>query len=399
MNRWIDFNFTDNEWLSLNDREFYNRKKPLNKSELRNIEKNTKELIRCCSCLYYDSETLTYNNPFDPYDCYLCKKEHWYGLENPENFDVLIENPNPKDFVRVEDNYDGLEDNMRAIECFDYKKALDLKDIESKGIEKCRECLYFSSEQYHYWCKKGHSENDVLMKCSDFKVVKTENKEEKNMEKNNSDSKEKITSGEKTMLNEIFGSEFDFGEVTNVRLTFAGQIAIDTGKGRFKTYDSVKKSIIDTTELVMGGNNLIMKLPVQKVEEGDVIIKSKRFYFVKNINDDNEIKVVSLDDSKIEIFAPETNLFGINFFIKVVSVFNVGGGIGTINPMSMFIMQKITGNKSVLTESDDLMTILALTSLSNNGKGISDLLTNPMMMMLFCGEKESGLKSMLLLKI
>lgn len=167
--------------------------------------------------------------------------------------------------------------------------------------------------------------------------------------------------------------------------------------GRFKIYDDSKKQIVDTTELSMSGDGLMMKLPVQKVKAGDVISKAGRFYFVKDVNDDNEVKVVSLDDSKIETFAPETNLLGIAFYTTVVSVLGGFGGEGTTtNPMNFIMMNSLLEKKGSIGGNDNLMTMFALQSLNGNGAGFEGLFANPMMaMMLMGGEGKSGLSDML----
>jgi hypothetical protein len=195
--------------------------------------------------------------------------------------------------------------------------------------------------------------------------------------------------GEQTILNEIFGSDFSFGAAEEARMTFNNTIAIRVGN-RYKAYDPKKKSVVDSTELTLDTKGLIMKLPVQTCQEGDVIIKCNRYYFVKGVNSNNEISVVSLDDSKIETFAPETTLFGINFFTKVVNVFNFDGNNGS-NPMMMFMASKLL-SKTSSSNNEDLMGMLAMSSLSGD---VSQVFSNPMMMMMMMGGESNSFSSML----
>lgn len=202
--------------------------------------------------------------------------------------------------------------------------------------------------------------------------------------------KEEITTktgGNKNMnlrgLTEIFGDSFDFGLVKNAKLTLDGKVAVSAA-GRFKVYDPTKKTVVDTTELSIDGNGLIMKLPVQKLTATDVIVKDGRYYFVKEVNEDNEVKVVSLDDNKIETFAPETNLLGVNFFTKVVSVLSGFGGTdaAAANPMQALMFSKILGKKDSIDSNDGLMTILAMQSLTGNGSGFEGIFANPMTLLM-----------------
>lgn len=194
-------------------------------------------------------------------------------------------------------------------------------------------------------------------------------------------------------LTEIFGRGFDFGIVkdTVAKIAMNGKIAIIGADGRYKYYDETKKIVTDTTELSFDAKGLIMKLPVQKPAVSDVIVKDGEYYFVKDVNDDNEIKVVSLGTSKIETFAPETNLLGIHFYTKVVSIFSgLTGADATNNPMQALMLTKVLGKKDGIESNDSLMTILAMQSLSGNGAGLGNIFANPLTLMLLSGDKKSS---------
>jgi len=181
------------------------------------------------------------------------------------------------------------------------------------------------------------------------------------------------------MLKEIFG-DIEFGETSDVKLTVQGAIAIKSGD-KFKTYDAENSTTIDCTGFLIDAKNLVMKLPVQDVSPTDIIFRNSKYYFIKSINENNEIIAVNITDGTLETLIPETNIFGMNFFVKIVNLMSAGTNN---NPMMMFMLSKMNDKNDNL----DLSTVLALTSMNGNTNAMD--FQNPMMMAMLMNKNSSS---------
>jgi len=182
------------------------------------------------------------------------------------------------------------------------------------------------------------------------------------------------------MLKEIFG-DIEFGETSDVKLTVQGAIAIKSGD-KFKTYDAENSTTIDCTGFLIDAKNLVMKLPVQDVSPTDIIFRNSKYYFIKSINENNEIIAVNITDGTLETLIPETNIFGMNFFVKIVNLMSATGTNN--NPMMMFMLSKMNDKNDNL----DLSTVLALTSMNGNTNAMD--FQNPMMMAMLMNKNSSS---------
>jgi hypothetical protein len=125
-----------------------------------------------------------------------------------------------------------------------------------------------------------------------------------------------------------------------------------------------------------------MKLPVQEINEGDIIFRNQKYYHIKSINENKEITAINIGDGTLDVLIPETNIFGMNYFVKIINLMSFSGN-STSNPMMMYVLSKMDDE----SESLDVPTILALTSMNGN---MSDMFKNPMMLALLSKDKGSS---------
>lgn len=164
-------------------------------------------------------------------------------------------------------------------------------------------------------------------------------------------------------LNGMFGPIAE----NSCKLSIDGKIAIRTSDGSYKSYDNATGRLVNCDNMVFDiGANFFYVIPTNKVNVGDIIVINGKPKFVKQIVDDNEIKVINFDGSTIETVVPERHMFMGNtyFYGKIVSMFGQDlfkGGKGANKIMKFMMMsQMFNGN--------------------GNGNGMN--MQNPMMMMM-----------------
>jgi hypothetical protein len=179
----------------------------------------------------------------------------------------------------------------------------------------------------------------------------------------------------------------DFGTIKDgsVAITFDGKLAIKTTDG-YVIYDAAKGTLINQMEMVVKDANFLYILPVDKVVEGDIIKQNSNFYYVIGINDHGGINAVKFADGTIDVLVKGTNLFGMNFFYKVVNPLSQFGlkADGGFNPMMFMIMDKDSGS--------DMKDILLMQMLTG---GSTEQAINPMMLFAM-GDDKLDAKTMLL---
>jgi len=153
---------------------------------------------------------------------------------------------------------------------------------------------------------------------------------------------------EKTMafagmnLEKIFGSAIGKDTTDMFKLSMMG-IAIKGDNGSYRCYDPEQGSCIDVMEMVIDANNMIFRMPAQAVVAGDLIISNGKPYYVISKVGQN-ISVFNPIEEKIETIVPSRSMFGWNFFIKVVSMFNMMGATpntGSLQAMMPMIMMSM----------------------------------------------------------
>ena len=205
------------------------------------------------------------------------------------------------------------------------------------------------------------------------------------LNKNKEEKKE-----EKSML-----KNFDFGPCTNdnVRMSLYG-LAVKNSAGSWVSYNKDSKQIIDVDILNFDGRKFLFKMPVaiDQIAVGDIVIHNRVPMFVTDLKDG--IHAVDAVAGEAKTIIPTTNMFGLNFVTKVVSLLDVYSKAPT--PDQPFgnllpIMLMKDGNM-------DSNTLFALSMM--NGGGITSIDTSNPMMLYFLmkdGDNKDSMLPLLLL--
>jgi hypothetical protein len=179
------------------------------------------------------------------------------------------------------------------------------------------------------------------------------------------------------------------------KLSFKGLAARATPEGPFFAYDHDTKKLIDVTDLTFDGvENLIYRLPVQSVKRGDLIITGEAPFGALFVQDVADGKPTGLNLSSItETYTQPTNVFNIQFFVKVVSLLDGFGGETGANNLLPFLL---LGNRDNGNKSDDSLTTLFMLQFLGGGNALDGSSLLPFL--LLSGDKSDGLEKLLLLK-
>ena len=201
----------------------------------------------------------------------------------------------------------------------------------------------------------------------------------KNYEKKDNEEKE----------NKMKGFNFDFGKITNdsIRMSMYG-MAVKNASGVWTAYDKNTGDLMDVDVFNFDGSNFLFKMPVaiKDIAVGDVIIHARKPMFVISKTEAGDLIAIDPVAGEKKTIMPSKNMFGFNFAIKVVSLFdNLMGQTPTSdNPFGNMWMLMLMDGKS------DMKDIMITMMLMNQASGSTNTF-NPMMLMLM---NDSDMKDM-----
>jgi hypothetical protein len=200
-------------------------------------------------------------------------------------------------------------------------------------------------------------------------------------------------------LKSIFGGVSIGKETTgNIRPSIKG-LAVKVADGKFVARDG--DGFFDVGDFVFdGGEKYVFRLPVNEdqVVPGDLLVLSDAPFqalFVKTIKD-GTISGLDPTSGAVMEYPPHTNMFGVRFFVKAVSLIeNLGSG-GT-DMLPLLLLLGGDGGGMASGESDSSLTTLLLMQSLGGGQNadISKLLP----LLLLKGNKGDGLESLLLMQV
>ena len=187
--------------------------------------------------------------------------------------------------------------------------------------------------------------------------------------------------GEKTKMK---GFNFDFGPCTNdqVRMSMYG-LAIKNASGEWVSYNDGQ--VVNVDVLNFDGAKYMFKMPVavKDIAVGDIVIHNRVPMFVESI--ENGIHVVDIRAGEKKEILPTTNMFGFNFIIKIVSLFNAFQSSPTpdqpFGNMLPFLMLNSEDGKSM--DSDTMLMFMMM----QNQSGSTNIFANPMMLYFLMKDK------------
>ncbi len=192
---------------------------------------------------------------------------------------------------------------------------------------------------------------------------------------------------EKNTMNKIFGN-VEFGKYTgrDIKMSVGG-LAYLAGDGKYVAYDKSKLTLTDVTDFVFDMEGLLYLFPVsiKDIQVGDIIRHGDSYVIVKDIAGGNFLEVIEPRSNEVKTVMPLHNIFGFDFYTKVVSLMGEGafGTIDESNPFgNMLPFFLMMGDKN--SDGFDAKTFMLMTSL--NG-GAMDFQSNPWLMYMLMDNK------------
>lgn len=199
---------------------------------------------------------------------------------------------------------------------------------------------------------------------------------------------------EKKTMNKIFGN-VEFGKYTGreIKMSVNG-LAYLADNGKYVAYDKNKLTLTDVTDFVFDMEGLLYLFPVaiKDIKIGDIIKHGNSYVIVKDIAGGNFLEVIEPCTNEVKTVMPLRNIFGFDFYTKVVSLMGEGafGTIDESNPFgNMLPFFLMMGDKN--TNGFDAKTFMLMTAL--NG-GAMDFQNNPYLMMMML-DKEGDMGDIL----
>lgn len=204
------------------------------------------------------------------------------------------------------------------------------------------------------------------------------------------------------LLSNIPGMSLDFGKLQKglIALSFNGDLAFSDKKGGYVTIqqDGTEKTRVDVGALKFDVD--FYKVPTQELEEGDVILLDNEFLIAgKKTNGD--IAFISPLTGARTNKLQRSNILGMYFYIKIVSLFDmVGGnatgiGLGGLNPMTLMLL---SGNGGGLGEGTDIGKLLLFSQMGQGKGDMQSMLPLLLMSQGNNGTNGSGIEQMLMLQ-
>lgn len=184
---------------------------------------------------------------------------------------------------------------------------------------------------------------------------------------------------EKKAMNKIFGN-VEFGKYTGneIKMSVNG-LAYLTENGKYVAYDKNKLTLTDVTDFVFDMEGLLYLFPVaiKDIQVGDIIKHGNSYVIVRDISGGNFLEVIEPCSNEVKTIMPLRNIFGFDFYTKVVSLIgeNTFGDFNEDNPfgnMLPFFLMKDSGETSALE-------MFMLMNLTNGARTNNSL--NPFLLM------------------
>lgn len=194
------------------------------------------------------------------------------------------------------------------------------------------------------------------------------------------------------MMKKMFG-EIGKLETGVAALTFGGAIAFKRKDGDYVRYNEANETIDNQMDFVAKGTEKMMFLmPVNIVNVGDVLKHKGEFVQVIKVNPNGSLRAIKFETGTKTTILKETNIFGMQFYSKVVSMFDMKGmtGMAGINPMALMMMSK-SNNED---EDFDIMSMMMMSQMFNGQQsatgGMMQGINPAMMMCMMNNESDSS---------
>lgn len=181
------------------------------------------------------------------------------------------------------------------------------------------------------------------------------------------------------LLNNIPGLNLNFGKLEpgRIALSMNGELAFKDKQGNYVTIqtEGTEKTRVDVGSLKFDIE--FYKVPTQDLEEGDIILLDNDL-LITGKKTNGEWKFINPITGATTNKLQRSNIIGMYFYTKIVSLFSmVGGeanglGLSGLDPMMLMLMSGQGGQLGIGGGSGDIGQLLVLSQLSK-AKGNSDL--------------------------
>ena len=193
------------------------------------------------------------------------------------------------------------------------------------------------------------------------------------------DGNEKEYNDEKENKTMNFMKNLEFGKINTslIKMSMCGLAFQRTDKS-YATYDAKSNTFTDVTDFLMDMDCVfVMPVAAKDIKEGDVIKHLNTYVVVKSVNEDNTISAISPIKAEEICIIPTKNLFGFNYYSKVMNFFDGMMTPDAENPFgNPLMMMMLFGNEKDF--GGDMKSMLPLLLLNNQNGDTKDLMSNPL---------------------
>ena len=304
--------------------------------------------------------------------------------------------------------------NIRSKDEYDARKDFDrLRKITTPTVKNSSDIFSWLDGPYNFTSNVTNktTQNDILnawntcttgkladvgtttVKLNGTGIITNTPKEETNYLKSNIPSKINIEEKKEKTMFESMMKNLRFGKADDAKMSIYGPALREAVSGdTWIAFDKSKEQWIDVPwEAILDIPLLEMPVAKSSIQIGDFIFHAGTGW-VRVIDFDDEMNyfIEAEDPSNHEIIKilPTRNMFGFDFYTKLIVPFDMGatfGGASASNPFGMFPMLMMMSDKNKSGSGDNSM-LMAMMMMQNGGM---DFASNPMMLYALLGDKGS----------
>ena len=278
--------------------------------------------------------------------------------------------------------------NMEELLADSNKEDIQVKIVGDTIYITCAECMgYLKTISHIHTAKEVYRFFTAIDEARESNTEKTVDKEIKKDYNNNIINNENKKENENMMNTNKMFKGLDFGKANKdlFRLSHLG-LAVKNSEGTFVSYDKNNNNLVDVDLFDFDLDGMIYKMPVahNQVIIGDVIIHNGSPVLVKDTltNSDN-LEVIDPVAGEIKTIIPTKNMFGFNFFTKILCLIDMNNlGASSDNPFgNMMPFMMMSAMKDGRGGNNDMMTMMMMSQMMSRNSQMGDMFSNPMMMM------------------
>ena len=182
---------------------------------------------------------------------------------------------------------------------------------------------------------------------------------------------------ENTTMN--FMKNFEFGKINTsaLKMSMCG-LAFQRTDKTYATYNVEDNSFTEVTDFLMDMDCVfVMPVAAKDIKAGDIVKHLNTYVVVKSINEDGSISAISPIKAEEICIIPTKNLFGFNYYSKVMNFFDGMMKPTDENPFgNPMMLMMLFGDK--MDFNGDMKSMLPLLLLNNQNGDMKDLMSNPL---------------------